>query len=141
MAGQWRGRPQDEFESKHETPWPIGHRDRAAPDELDIDPVGLMSIRRPETTIQALMETAPGDTPLESVEEQATLAETLADALDAMGQDSPRHLWVFQAHVNRGLSFREIGDELNISKSHAHFLYQQAQQRLRHLLGDYDELR
>lgn len=152
MAGEWRTKAMDEFASTKETPWPLNFAVRddggahvvGAGDgtpEVRPDPPGLMSVRRPETMIQALMETPPGDEPDQSVEEQASLSEALADIMETLETDYPRLHWVFTAHVNRGLSFKQIGDELNISKTHAHFLYQQAQARLQKMIGDPDELR
>lgn len=132
----WRRKAQDEFESRREVPW-----DLTGPLDQDIrgqerpykDPPGLMVAMRPATELQALMETAPGDTPQESLEAQQPLSDELADAIEAM---DGRLRWVFQAHVNRGLSFRAIGRELGLSKSRAHELYVTAQQELARLLQD-----
>lgn len=133
---QWRKNPVDDFPARKETPWAIGGGNNTA----DIgDPSGLMGVRRPQTTLQALMETAPGDTPVQSIEDQNQLRDVLADALDEMAKsdadDGPRLLHVFQAHVNRGMSFNQIADEMAISKTHAHHLYGLAQAYLASILA------
>jgi RNA polymerase sigma factor (sigma-70 family) len=89
------------------------------------------SARVPETAMQALMEARPHEEPTTSLEESAPLRERLVDAVDSL---EPRLKWIFEARYYRGMSVREIGRELSLSKSYVDRLYQQALKELaRHL--------
>jgi len=131
----WRTKPVDDFPSRRETPWPIGfHRpDSHHSNDLPPDPKGLLLHRRPATALQAIMETAPGDQPQRSLEEDAPLADLLADVIEEMPE---RLKWVFQARNNRGMSFGQIAKELGLSKTHAFHLYGQATDWLQARLAD-----
>ena len=122
---RWRSGPVDDFPDRRTVPW------RLDGDHPEGDHDGLMLSRQPETELQALMETAPHDTPATSIEESMALRDTIADAIDNMDQ---RERWVFLAHVNRGMSFQDIGQEMGISKTHAHYLHGQARQSLQDAL-------
>lgn len=77
--------------------------------------MGALHGHRPETAIQALMETAPHDEPVTSMEELADLREVLCDALDKL-DDQQR--WIVDACVSGRTSLRELGTEINLSKTH-----------------------
>ena len=81
------------------------------------------STHLPETDLQALMEAAPFEEPHTSQESVAGLREQLADAIDKL---EPRLRWIFEARTFRGLSVREVGRELNLSKSYVDRLHRQA---------------
>lgn len=129
----WRRKPQDEFENRREVPWSLATPAVSVEAQERPDPAGLLWVRRPETDLVAMMQAAPGAAEVESVESQDALADELADAVEQMDE---RLRWVFQAHVNRGLSFSQIAVEIGMSKSRAHELYQLAQAELIALLRD-----
>ena len=122
----WRVGPVDDFPPR-DIPWAIGVRrecdDNHTPHRMD-DPQGLMGNRQPISELQALMEAAPGDTPPPSVDEQAALMAELAAAIEAM---PARLRWVFEAAVYRGMSQQQIGDEINVSKTHTRWLMRKAE--------------
>lgn len=121
----------DPERNRKELPWDLG---RLRSNDMERpDPEGLMIGARPQTKLQALMETAPGAEPVDSVEDLSELRELLADALEVL---DARDLWIFTAHVNRGLSFRQIGAELNLAKSHVHRIYRKVCDELAYLLAD-----
>lgn len=133
---KWRKHPLEDFPDPHSTPWPIGFpiRSREGNDDPVVrEPDNILFPRVPETQMQALMEAPPGKEPERSVEDEAVLKELLADAIDALDE---RLKWVFTAYHFRGLSHSQIGDELNMSKSNAHWLYQKAVEQLAEHLGD-----
>ena len=127
----WRPRPTDDFQStydKHEVPWAI----RTTSDDSDdvLPEPNWLQKHRAATDLQAMMEAPPGVEPEQSVAEQRELAELLADVMDQLRDEDPRGWWVFTAHTNRGLSFREIGLELNISKAGAALIYHTTRDKL-----------
>ena len=138
MKGGWVGRI-PEGAHRREVPWPIGLARPGADKVATVDPNGLMLSRPPENPLQALMESAPGDTvPLSSIE-LLPLREALEDGLDWLEtcHGGERLRWIFDAHVNRGLSVRAIGAELNLAKSYVHRLYLEAVRLLAEHLEDH----
>lgn len=136
--GDWIGRI-PEGAVRRELPWPLGLARPGADKVPSSDPAGLMLSRPPEHPLQALMEAAPGDTPVESAVELLPLREALEDGLDWLETQhgGERLRWIFDAHVNRGLSVRAIGTELNLAKSYVHRLYLEAVRLLaEHLEND-----
>jgi RNA polymerase sigma factor (sigma-70 family) len=89
--------------------------------------------RQPDTDLQALMEAKPFEEPDSSVGGSIELRERLNGAVDSLPQ---RLKWVFEAAHYRGMSVREIGRELSISKTTAHRLYRDAVALLRERLSD-----
>ena len=138
MSGRWRTLgTADEFEDPRQVPWPLG-----APQDDDTPqgaakangPVqGVMWPRPPDTDLQALMEAAPGESPAKSATADLAVGEVLAEAIEAMPE---RLRWVFQAHHNRGLSFRQIADEIGLGKTWVHVLYGDAKEWLAARLSD-----
>jgi len=82
--------------------------------------------------VQALMETAPGETPRSSTEGLLPLRDLLSDAIDAL---DPRERWIFDATVVERKSIREVGRELNLAKSWVDRLKQRAVANLREALA------
>lgn len=70
------------------------------------------------------MECPPGVEPDPSLSELYPLREIIEDAVDEALTDRER--WVFNAIVVERLSFRKLGVQLGLSKSHVHRIYQQA---------------
>jgi hypothetical protein len=141
MKGGWVGRI-PEGAHRRELPWPIGLARPGEDKVAGTDPSGLMLSRPPETPLQALMETAPGDTVPESAVELLPLREALEDGLCWLETQhgGERLRWIFDAHVNRGLSVRAIGAELNLAKSYVHRLYLEAVRLLALHLQDNPEV-
>lgn len=86
---------------------------------------------RPESFVQALMETAPGHQPATSIEETSELYLRLADAVESLPD---RERWVFERHHYEGLSFREIAPMMGLKKSTVSDIYQRACSRMRESL-------
>ena len=74
------------------------------------------------------MECPPGVEPAPSLAELYPLREIIEDAVEQVLTDRER--WVFNAVVVERLSFRQLGTQLGLSKSHVHRLYQQACSKL-----------
>lgn len=91
--------------------------------------------RRPETPLQALMETIPGDEPDSSQIELLALRDLLADTLEEVLTDS--ELYVFNALVVERLSVRQLEKRISIPKSTIHRYHQQALKKLREALADH----
>lgn len=87
--------------------------------------------RKPDCGFQALMEAPPHHDPDERVAD-GDLKELLGRAVDSL---PARERWVFEAHHYRGLSFREIGRELSVSKTTADRIYREALKHLREELS------
>lgn len=87
----------------------------------------------PETELQALMQSAPHTDPARSLEETAEIRERIVDALEGL---EPRMRWIFEARAFRGLSVRQIGTELSLSKSYVDRIFKAAQKKLQDQLID-----
>lgn len=87
---------------------------------------------QPDTDLQALMESPPFVDPEPSIVDSMGRLEVLNGAVDNLPH---RHRWVFEAQHYRGLSYRQIGRELNVSKTTAHRLFQEALIMLREELS------
>jgi len=92
-------------------------------------------VRRPLTAMQALMEAPPHHEVDMSTEEGLPLREILADAIDTVL--SPRERWCFEALVIERQSVRQLGRQLNISKTHVCRVRDQAIQKLALNLQDH----
>lgn len=137
----WRLGQHDEFRVRREVCWPIGFPlprvdENAAPAIAEplVPKQGLLVFDRPETDLVALMQTAPGDTPQESVESQQELREVLADAIDQL---EPRERWVFLGNASEGLGLRTIATQLSLSKTQVHRILQAARNHLADALVDH----
>lgn len=91
----------------------------------------VSSNRMPETDIQALMEAPPHTDPETSLESSEHLREVLADAIDQL---EPRLKWIFEARHYEGMSIRQIGLQLNLTKSYIDRLYRRAVEQLADIL-------
>lgn len=88
--------------------------------------------RRPETPIQALLETSPFEEPETSIEEIQPIREVIATAIERL---PARLRFVINAiHVER-LSFAQLAERMSISKTHAFRLERQAEEVLRNILS------
>jgi RNA polymerase sigma factor (sigma-70 family) len=103
---------------------------------IDMSPVGFS--RLPNNPIQALMEAAPGDEPVESLEELQPLREAVADCLDALGEQDR---YVIDALNSERVTLQELGDRLGVSRMHASRLREQAFTRLRGLMAEHPVIR
>jgi hypothetical protein len=83
---------------------------------------------RPDTPIQALMEAAPGDTPIESLEELQPLRELIVDAIDSLTE---QQRFIVDAVNSERISLAELGTRLGVSKTHAKRLRDEAYSALR----------
>jgi RNA polymerase sigma factor (sigma-70 family) len=88
---------------------------------------------QPETDLQALMEAPPFVEPDSSKAANLALRRRLHDAVDAL---IPREKWIFEAYHYRELSFRQIAEEMGISKTTADRVYREALAHLREMLID-----
>lgn len=70
--------------------------------------------RRPDNIYDALMRSAPGVEPEESVAEQDELREILADAIEALTEDEQ---WIFLMLSTARLSLRFVGSVLGVPKT------------------------
>jgi hypothetical protein len=94
--------------------------------------------RSQPTPWAALMETAPGDTPLASDVERAPLIDAIASCVDRC---TPEHRFVLEAHLSEGLGFRPLGLRLGVSKTQAHRIYQAALAECRRYLIEHPKIR
>jgi len=76
--------------------------------------VRLWAQRRPDNRYDALMRTAPGVEPEESIEEQNELREILADALDSLTEEEQ---WIYLMLTTVRLSLRFVGLVLGVPKT------------------------
>ena len=76
--------------------------------------VRLWAQRRPDNRYDALMRTAPGVEPEESIEEQNELWEILADALDSLTEEEQ---WIYLMLTTVRLSLRFVGLVLGVPKT------------------------
>jgi len=89
--------------------------------------------RRPETLIQALMESTPIDPIETSVEESQLLREIVADAIDKLDE---RLRYILDATNSERVSIRPLAERMSLSKSQVHRLKDQALEQVRlHLIG------
>jgi RNA polymerase sigma factor (sigma-70 family) len=93
---------------------------------------------RPDTALAALMECAPGQEPLASLEELSPLRDILADAIDAL---SERDRWIVDSLVTARLSLRQLADQLSLSKTHVARIRDEAMAKLRLALQDNPTIR
>ena len=102
--------------SRHETP-------------VDMQDWGwfLHDPRQPETDLQALMQTAPGDTPQESVEALQEFREAVIDCMLAL---TAKERFTIEAYTLERLSYSQLGTRLGCSKSQAEREHKKACQTL-----------
>lgn len=86
---------------------------------------------QPATAIEALLQCAPGDEPLISLEESLALREAVACAIERLPE---RERWVFDALVVEGKSLRTVAAEIGYSKSQIANIRNQAVTLLRGML-------
>ena len=87
--------------------------------------------RRPETALQALMESGPCDAPETSLEEIQLVREAVAESINQLPE---RLRYIIDAVNSERVSIRALADRMSISKSQVHRLVDQAEQQLRLLL-------
>ena len=80
------------------------------------------------------MACAPGEEPEQSMLELFALKEAIADAFDVLTEEE---VWVFNAVVSEGLSYRTIGRQLNASKSSVFRTKKRAVRKLQHALKNH----
>lgn len=85
----------------------------------------------PINEFEALMITAPGDEPKQTMVEQLVLRDAVADCIDQL---SPRSQFVIAAVHAERLSYRQLAKRLGYSVGGAHKLVTQAEAELRTLL-------
>lgn len=83
---------------------------------------------RPETMLQALMETAPGEDPEESKEDVADLLDAVAMAVDSLPE---QQRFIIEAIHYERLSFADLAKRLGLGKTQAWRLTQEAQEALK----------
>lgn len=81
----------------------------------------------PTTSLQALMETAPFEEPKLSTEEMLPVMDAAVAALDILTE---RKRWIIYARIWRRMSVRQVGVELNLSKTHVDRLFKEALKEL-----------
>lgn len=86
---------------------------------------------QPATPIEAMMLSDDGE-PEESLVEKLARLEHVKDAIEAL---PPRHRWIIEALFYRGVSLRELGRELSLSKTHVARLRDEAFDLLREALS------
>jgi len=105
---------------------------------LSINTPSVGFLHLPQTEIQALMEAAPGEEPVESLEEIQPLREAVADCLDQLdAQDK----FVIDALNSERVSLQELGDRLGVSRMHASRLRDAAFGRLRAVMAEHPVIR
>lgn len=113
--GDWtHNRPADQLEAMH---YPS-----ARISETSFGP------ERPDTILQALMETPPGTTPEESLEELQPLREIIVDAIDRLTE---QQRFIIDAVNSERISLADLGHRLGVSKTHAKRLRDEAYSALR----------
>jgi len=83
--------------------------------------------------LRALMECAPYEEPPSSTDDLLHLRDIIQDAIEMLTE---REQWVFNAHACERLSFREIGQQLNVGKTTAFDIYHRATETLRNILDE-----
>ena len=84
-----------------------------------------------DTRMAALMATPPNHEPEPCVIDGLEMRDSLQDAIESI-QGVNR--WIWDSHVNRALSFRQIADELGRSKSAVHRRYHKTRDDLADIL-------
>lgn len=93
---------------------------------------------RPDNEYAALMEAMPGHAIETSRDELLPLRDILQDAIEKL---TPREQWIFDALTSRRLSVRQLGRELNLSKSQVHREGDAIKMKLRTALIEHEEVR
>jgi len=91
----------------------------------------LVSVRRPESDYEALMECPPGKEPDESQEEMLVLREAVAQAI---GQLPNKHRKAILLTTYEGLSLKEAGKQMGYSDVHVMRMRDAAYDKLRQTL-------
>lgn len=123
-----------------EFPTHVGEWSRARPaDPLDAETWPEAAVRettftrRPETLVQAIMESSPIDPIETSIEETQVLREVVADAIDKLDE---RLRYILDSVNSERVSMRKLAKRMSLSKSQVHRLNNQAQEQVRlHLIG------
>jgi RNA polymerase sigma factor (sigma-70 family) len=89
------------------------------------------SLDLPESETQALMETAPGDEPRETVHDLQKVREAVADCLEQISEQAQ---FVINAYEAERLSYSQLGERLGVSTSHAERLHKKAHEEVAELL-------
>lgn len=131
-----RDRPEDPFSPEWERAFEPGWKPGPSQDKREhLAKITYVASGRslPDTDMQALMEARPHCEPATSKQQTEHLRERLADAIENL---EPRLRWIFEARFFRGMSVREVGRELSLSKSFVDRLYRQALAELGNQLTD-----
>jgi DNA-directed RNA polymerase specialized sigma24 family protein len=86
---------------------------------------------REATPLAALMAAPPNTEPQPSALDGVRLRELLQDAIESV---DALNKWIWDAHVNRAMSFRKIAAELDRSKTDIHRRYHQTRDDLADIL-------
>jgi len=102
-------------------------------------PTDLMSKDvRPETVLAALMQQAPGDPLLESLEDVEPLTDAIAYAAECLNAEDT---FILNAINSEGLTYDELAERLGLSRSRTWRLHERAIKRLRTLLLNHPPVR
>jgi RNA polymerase sigma factor (sigma-70 family) len=96
-------------------------------------PTVAVSLGTPESELQALMETRPGDEPDASIAERQALRTLFADAVDTLPE---RERYVIEALFWERLSLRDLALRMSLSKTQLSRIRDTALERLRGALGN-----
>ncbi len=102
--------------------------------ETTVDLVGRftpMHKSHPDNPLEALMKTAPGESPETSMEELMPLREAVADCLDKL---SEQDRWIIDSLNSERVSLQELGDRLGVTKTQAWRLRNKAHDRLKEIM-------
>jgi DNA-directed RNA polymerase specialized sigma subunit len=91
----------------------------------------IRGLRRPETQIEALMQTAPGQEIQESVEELQPFREAVAQCIEQLDEQDR---FIIDAVNTEMVSLEELGKRLGVTKTHAWRLRNCAMDRLREIM-------
>jgi hypothetical protein len=91
-------------------------------------PLDVLNPYIPSTALQALMETVPHNMPKLSYEELLPIMNAVVAAMDVLGE---RERWVVEARIWSQTSFRNIGLQMSLSKSHVDRIYKSALLKLK----------
>ena len=86
--------------------------------------------RTPTSPIEALMQAGAHDPIQESALEKHDRLQPLKDALEDPAVLTPLERWVVEAHIFRGLGFRQIAREIGRGKSHIYRIWKGALDKL-----------
>ena len=90
-----------------------------------------LAAARPINEYDALLRTAPGETPDETIGSLQVLREAIVTAQESLTDE---HQYVINAIHSERLSYHQLGRRLGISKTHAHRIAGEAEEALRQVM-------